>query len=163
MERKKQIQQRRIEIAVGLFVVLAIASLAMLSFKVATWGVSGGQDTYSLYARFDNIGGLKERAPIKVGGVVIGRVASIRLETESYTPLVELRINSAYDQLAETTSASILTSGLLGEQYIGISPGFLLEDEGIGVLKDGDYISDTKPAMVLEEMIGQFLYSQGDD
>ncbi|MCM2678620.1 outer membrane lipid asymmetry maintenance protein MlaD [Echinimonas agarilytica] len=161
MDRNKQLQQRKLEIAVGLFVVLAISALAVLSYKVATWGVSGGQSTYSVFARFDNIGGLKDRAPVKIGGVVIGRVASIRLETEYYTPVVELRINSSYDQLAETSSASILTSGLLGEQYIGISPGFVMDD--IAMLKEGDYIDDTKPAMVLEDMIGQFLYNQGDD
>ncbi len=163
MDKKKQQQQRRLEIAVGLFVVIALTALALLSFKVATWGASGGSDSYSLYARFDNIGGLKERAPIKIGGVVIGRVASISLEPETYVPIVELKINARYSHLSETSSASILTSGLLGEQYIGISPGFLLEDEGIEVLRPGDYIQDTKPAMVLEEMIGQFLYNQGDD
>ena len=160
MDRKKQLHQRRIEIAVGLFVVVAIAALALLSFKVATWGMTGGQDTYSLYARFDNIGGLKTRAPVKIGGVVIGRVATIRLETEFYTPVVELRINSDYHNLSETSSASILTSGLLGEQYVGLSPGFSME--GVAILKEGDYIQDTKPAMVLEDMIGQFLYGEGD-
>ncbi|MBW8189476.1 outer membrane lipid asymmetry maintenance protein MlaD [Neiella marina] len=154
-------QQRRIEIAVGLFVVLAVASLAILSIKVATWGMTGGQDTYTVYARFDNIGGLKERAPIKIGGVVIGRVTGITLESEYYTPVVELRINSRYSELAETSSASILTSGLLGEQYVGITPGFVIDD--IAMLTDGDYITDTKPALVLEDMIGQFLYSQSDD
>lgn len=163
MDRNKQLKQRRIEIAVGLFVVLAIVAMGLLSFKVATWGSTSSNGAYSLFARFDNIGGLKERAPIKVGGVVIGRVASITLEAETYIPVVELRLDKAYDQLADTTSASILTSGLLGEQYIGLSPGFMLEEEGIAILKEGDYITDTKPAMVLEEMIGQFLYNQGDD
>ncbi|MBD1389896.1 outer membrane lipid asymmetry maintenance protein MlaD [Neiella sp. HB171785] len=161
MDRKKQLQQRRVEIAVGLFVVMAIASIAILSVKVATWGLTGGQSTYTVYARFDNIGGLKERAPIKIGGVVIGRVASITLESQYYTPVVELRINSMYDEIAETSSASILTSGLLGEQYVGITPGFVIDD--IAMLKDGDYINDTKPALVLEDMIGQFLYNQSDD
>ncbi len=163
MDKKKQYQQRRLEIAVGLFVVVAVCALAFLSLKVATWGTTGGSNTYSVLARFDNIGGLKERAPVKIGGVVVGRVSAIHLEKGTYVPVVELRINSRYDELSETTSASILTSGLLGEQYVGLSPGFLLDDEDIDVLKDGDYIHDKKPAMVLEDMIGQFLYSQGDD
>ena len=159
---KKQLKQRYIEIAVGFFVVLAIAALAVMSFKVATWGGTGGASTYSLFAQFDNIGGLKERAPVKIGGVVVGRIASITLDQQNFVPVVELKISSEFSGLADTTSASILTSGLLGEQYVGLSPGFMLDGEDIGILKNGDEIFDTKPAMVLEEMIGQFLYNQGE-
>jgi phospholipid/cholesterol/gamma-HCH transport system substrate-binding protein len=133
----------------------------MLALKVADSGISGQGETYQLYAKFDNIGGLKVRSPIKVGGVVIGRVSDISLDAEDYTPIVTLDIYEKYNQFSEATSVSILTAGLLGEQYIGLLPGFV--DESVETLGAGDYIEDTKPALVLEELIGQFLFSQGGD
>jgi len=117
--------------------------------------------TYKLYAKFDNIGGLKVRSPIKVGGVVVGRVSDISLDEEDYTPVVTLDIDTQYNNFSEATSVSILTAGLLGEQYIGLLPGFM--DESVTTLEAGDFIEDTKPALVLEELIGQFLFSQGSD
>ena len=150
---------KKIEIAVGFFVALGIAALLMLALKVANAGVSGNGETYNLYARFDNIGGLKVRSPIKVGGVVVGRVSGISLDDEDYTPVVTLEIFAEYTNFSEATSVSILTAGLLGEQYIGLQPGFI--DESVDMLSPGDYIEDTKPAIVLEELIGQFLFSQG--
>ncbi|UAA38475.1 outer membrane lipid asymmetry maintenance protein MlaD [Paraneptunicella aestuarii] len=152
---------RKIEIGVGLFVTLAIASLLMMALKVADQGMSGNGETYSLFAKFDNIGGLKTRSAIKVGGVVIGRVGNIELDSEDFTPVVELVISKEYEGFPDTSSVSILTSGLLGEQYIGFQPGFSFE--GIEVLEPGDYISDTKSALVLEDLIGQFLFSQKND
>ncbi len=152
---------RRIEILVGFFVALAIAALVMLSLKVADQGLAGNGATYSLYAKFDNIGGLKVRSPVKVGGVVVGRVGSIRLDPKDFTPIVELSISANYNEFPETSTASILTSGLLGEQYIGLSPGFMME--GIAILEDGQYIEDTKSALVLEDLIGQFLFSRGSE
>lgn len=151
---------KKVELAVGFFVALGIAALLMLSLKVADSGMSGNSDTYQLYAKFDNIGGLKVRSPIKVGGVLIGRVSHIELDREDYLPVVTLDIYSDYQGLSETSSLSILTSGLLGEQYIGLSPGFI--DEDIEVLVQGDFIEDTKPALVLEELIGQFLFGQNE-
>jgi phospholipid/cholesterol/gamma-HCH transport system substrate-binding protein len=133
----------------------------MLALKVADSGISGQGETYQLYAKIDNIGGLKVRSPIKVGGVVIGRVSDISLDAEDYTPIVTLDIYEKYNQFSEATSVSILTAGLLGEQYIGLLPGFV--DESVETLGAGDYIEDTKPALVLEELIGQFLFSQGGD
>lgn len=152
---------KKIELMVGFFAALGIAALLMLALKVADSGMSGNSETYQLYAKFDNIGGLKVRSPIKVGGVVVGRVSDISLDEEDYTPVVTLDIYVQYNQFSEATSVSILTAGLLGEQYIGLLPGFM--DESVETLANGDYIEDTKPALVLEELIGQFLFSQGSD
>lgn len=150
---------KKIELLVGLFAAIGIAALLMLSLKVADSGISGNGATYQLYAKFDNIGGLKVRSPIKVGGVIVGRVSDISLDAEDYTPVVTLDIFAEYDNFSEATSVSILTAGLLGEQYIGLLPGFM--DESVETLQAGDFIEDTKPALVLEELIGQFLFGQG--
>ncbi|MDP5040628.1 MAG: outer membrane lipid asymmetry maintenance protein MlaD, partial [Paraglaciecola sp.] len=109
--------------------------------------------------KFDNIGGLKVRSAVKVGGVTVGRVDSITLSPKDFTPVVSMSISKEYDKFPETSSVSILTSGLLGEQYVGFQPGF--EIEGIENLSDGDFIEDTKSALVLEDLIGQFLFSKG--
>ena len=150
---------RKVEFMVGLFAAIGIAALLMLSLKVADSGITGNGETYDLYAKFDNIGGLKVRSPIKVGGVVVGRVSNIALDDEDYTPVVTMTIEAQYDNFSEATSVSILTAGLLGEQYIGLLPGFM--DDSVETLQAGDFIEDTKPALVLEELIGQFLFSQG--
>lgn len=152
---------RKVEIGVGFFVALAFASLLMMALKVADQGVSGTGETYNLYAKFDNIGGLKPRSPIKVGGVVIGRVGGIQLDTEDFTPVVTLVISAEYRDFPDTSSVSILTSGLLGEQFVGFHPGFSFE--GIETLNEGDFIADTKSALVLEDLIGQFLFSQNKE
>ena len=128
-------------------------------FQVADVKGLGSNDTYTLKAEFDNIGSLKVRSPVKVGGVVVGRVTSIGLNSESLLPVVSMAINSTYNQFPETSSVKILTSGLIGEQYIGLTPGFVFEDEQM--LVEGDYIEDTKSALVLEDLIGQVLYSVG--
>ncbi len=151
---------RKIEILVGGFIVLALAAFLMLSLKVANSGIGGNGETYKLYAKFDNIGGLKVRSPVKVGGVVVGRVSAIQLDTTFYTPVVTLEISRQYDNFPETSTLAILTSGLLGEQYLGLQPGFL--DETVEILVAGDYIEDTKSALVLEELIGQFLFNRGN-
>lgn len=151
---------RKIEILVGTFIVLAVAAFLMLALKVANAGVSGSGESYVLYAKFENIGGLKVRSPIKVGGVVVGRVASIELDTVYYTPVVKMEINEQYSNFPETSSVAILTSGLLGEQYLGLQPGFI--DETVEILADGDSIQDTRSAIVLEELIGQFLFNRGN-
>lgn len=150
---------KKLELTVGFFVALGIAALLALALKVADSGISGNGTTYELHAKFDNIGGLKVRSPIKIGGVVVGRVSKIALDNDDYTPIVTMEIYSQYNNLSEATSISILTAGLLGEQYLGLEPGF--HDESVEILAPGDYIEDTKPALVLEELIGQFLFSQG--
>ncbi|GAA0860215.1 outer membrane lipid asymmetry maintenance protein MlaD [Aliiglaciecola litoralis] len=149
---------RKSEILVGLFVVLTIAATLMLALKVASQGSVGQGETYNLYAKFDNIGGLKVRSSVKVGGVNIGRVERIHLDPNDFTPVVTLSISKEYNTFPETSSVSILTSGLLGEQYIGFQPGFSIDD--IENLAEGDYIADTKSALVLEDLIGQFLFSR---
>jgi phospholipid/cholesterol/gamma-HCH transport system substrate-binding protein len=149
------------EIGVGLFVALSIAAFLLLALKVADQGIQGSGETYDLYAKFDNIGGLKTRSAVKVGGVIIGRVEDISLDTEDFTPVVKLSISTDYAEFPDTSSVSILTSGLLGEQYIGFQPGFSFD--GIETLKPGDFIEDTKSALVLEDLIGQFLFSRDDE
>ncbi|WP_018692474.1 outer membrane lipid asymmetry maintenance protein MlaD [Algicola sagamiensis] len=152
---------KRIEILVGAFVSLGIAAMVMLALQVADAGGAGNGETYILKAKFDNIGGLKVRSPVKVGGVVVGRVSSIELDPSDFSPVVSMEINQAYNQFPETSSLSILTAGLLGEQYLGLQPGFI--DEDIEILAAGDMIEDTKSALVLEELIGQFLFSLKED
>jgi phospholipid/cholesterol/gamma-HCH transport system substrate-binding protein len=156
----KKMTTRKLEILVGAFVALSIAALMLLALKVANAGVTGSDQSYQLFATFDNIGGLKVRSPVKVGGVVVGRVANIHLDPEKFQPVVTLEINSSYSNFPETSSLAILTSGLLGEQYIGLQPGFV--DENVEILGNGDHIEDTKSAIVLEELIGQFLFNRGN-
>lgn len=152
-------QTRKLELWVGSFVIAGICAILIMIFQVADVKGLGSNHTYTLKATFDNIGSLKVRSPVKVGGVVVGRVNSIQLDAESYLPVVELSIDAKYDQFSETSSAQILTSGLIGEQYINLVPGFVFEDEEM--LVDGDVIEDTKSALVLEDLIGQVLYSVG--
>lgn len=152
-------QTRKIELWVGSFVLAGICAILVMIFQVADVKGLGSNDTYTLKAEFDNIGSLKVRSPVKVGGVVVGRVTSIGLNSESLLPVVSMAINSTYNQFPETSSVKILTSGLIGEQYIGLTPGFIFEDEQM--LVEGDYIEDTKSALVLEDLIGQVLYSVG--
>ncbi|MBY6063910.1 outer membrane lipid asymmetry maintenance protein MlaD [Pseudidiomarina sediminum] len=152
---------RNTQLAVGFFVIFGILALLFLGLRAANTNFASNGATYTLYAKFDNIGGLKERSPVKVGGVVVGRVTRISLDGDYYEPLVEMTISQEYDEFSDTSSVSILTSGLLGEQYIGLSPGFI--DDTVEMLENGDYIHDTKSALVLEDLIGQFLFSQGND
>ena len=149
--------QKKIELWVGLFIVGALLALSILTFSVAGLSFKGEGGSYTLNASFSNVGGLKVRAPVKLGGVVIGRVEEITLDLETNMPLVRLSILKNKGHYSETSSLSILTSGLLGEQYIGLKPGFV--DEEIEMLGDGDTIEDTKSALVLEDLIGQFIYS----
>ncbi|NVK56922.1 MAG: outer membrane lipid asymmetry maintenance protein MlaD [Alteromonadaceae bacterium] len=151
----------KMELMVGVFVLMTVAALLLLALKVANQTMASDGDTYTLYAKFDNIGGLKVRSPVKVGGVTVGRVSNIKLDRDDYLPVVELTIQTAYSEFPETSSASILTSGLLGEQYVGFEPGFTIE--GVENLADGDYIEDTSSALVLEELIGQFLFSRNSE
>lgn len=150
-------QSIKYEFWVGLFMLLALGALVFLGLRVANVQGFSNEKTYTLYATFDNIGGLKVRAPIKVGGVVVGRVSDIQLDPQSYTPKVTLAVNQAFDKIPDTSSLSIKTAGLLGEQYIALNVGFVLEGE-TAMLKAGDSFADTNSAMVLEDLIGQFLY-----
>lgn len=154
-------ESRNTHLAVGMFVILGIVAMLFLGLRAANTSAVTTGETYKIYAKFDNIGGLKERSPVKVGGVVVGRVSAISLDGAYYEPLVEMTISKQYSEFSDTSSVSILTSGLLGEQYIGLNPGFI--DDTVEMLGDGDYIYDTKSALVLEDLIGQFLFGQGND
>jgi phospholipid/cholesterol/gamma-HCH transport system substrate-binding protein len=142
---------------VGLFVVAGFIALLFLALKVGNMSSLSFQATYPVKLKFDNIGGLKPRAPVKSAGVTVGRVASINFDTNTYQALVTIDLDKQY-QFPKDTSAKILTSGLLGEQYIGLEPGGDNE-----MLKAGDTIAMTQSAIVLENLIGQFLYSKAAD
>jgi phospholipid/cholesterol/gamma-HCH transport system substrate-binding protein len=154
-------ESRNTHLAVGMFVILGVLAMLFLGLRAANTSTVTNGDTYKLFAKFDNIGGLKERSPVKVGGVVVGRVSAITLDGTYYEPLVEMTISKRYSEFSDTSSVSILTSGLLGEQYIGLNPGFI--DDTVEMLGDGDFVYDTKSALVLEDLIGQFLFGQGKD
>jgi phospholipid/cholesterol/gamma-HCH transport system substrate-binding protein len=141
------------EIAVGLFVVAGLAALLFQSIRVGSFNGDSVDDPYTVHAYFDNIGGLKVRAPVTMAGVNIGRIRSIKLDSDTYRAAVELSISGDYSNLPLDTSAAINTQGLLGEQYIALEPG-----GDPAFLKDGDRIRLTQSAIVLENMIGQFLF-----
>ena len=144
---------------VGFFVSLGIGGLFFLAMQVSNLGSFDNTEGYILKARFENIGGLKSRSPVTLSGVRIGRISAILYDTEAYQAVIEMRISSDYEHtLPEDTSASIYTSGLLGEQYIGLEPG-----GSDAFLKDGDEIEFTQSALVLEEIIGKFLFSKADE
>ena len=145
---------RTIEIGVGLFVALGFAALFMLVMQVSNLGTITTGDTYTLRAGFENIGGLKVRSPVTVSGVRVGRVAAINYDSDAFEAIVTLRIGADYNRFPEDTSASIFTAGLLGEQYIALEPGGSMEN-----LADGDRLQLTQSALVMEQIIGQFLYS----
>jgi phospholipid/cholesterol/gamma-HCH transport system substrate-binding protein len=149
--------KKGIETMVGLFVLLGMLGLVFLALKAANLGSVSGGDTYMVQARFDNIGGLKVRAPVRSAGVTVGRVTAIELDPKTYLGVVRMDVQRAY-QFPKDSSAKILTSGLLGDQYVGLEPG---ADEK--VLAAGDVIKQTQSAVVLENLIGQFLYNKAAD
>ncbi|MCG7531355.1 outer membrane lipid asymmetry maintenance protein MlaD [Psychrobium sp. MM17-31] len=151
---------RKIELLVGAFLFAGIAAILMLGLKVADSQLGGSSESYQLVAKFSNIGGLKVRSSVKVGGVVVGRVSSISLD-DDFSPKVVMEIDTKFNQFPDSSSVAILTSGLLGEQFVGLTPGFV--DEETEILADGDVIEDTRSAMVLEDLIGQFLYGNSED
>lgn len=150
--------KRNLEIFVGLFVLLGAAALLFLALKAAnlTSFASGG-DTYTLQARFDNIGGLKSRAPVRSAGVHVGRVTGVTLDPQTYQGLVVMEISKGI-QFPRDSTAKILTAGLLGDQYIGIEPGGDEQE-----LAAGDTLSRTQSAVVLENLIGQLLFNRAAD
>jgi len=140
---------------VGLFVAAGIAALFFLGLQVSNLGDWFEDEGYSVTARFQNSGGLKPRAVVSIAGVRIGRVTSIRYDSDTFQSVVTMRIDRRYDRIPDDTSASILTAGLLGEQYIGLDPGGSLD-----YLSDGSEIEITQSAMVLEKLISQFLFDK---
>ncbi len=146
-----------LELTVGLFVLAGIGALAILAFKVGNLGTANSGDSYKINARFENIGGLTVKAPVTLAGVRIGRVSQISIDRDRYSAVVQLSIEPEYDNLPKDTSASILTAGLLGAQYVGLEPG---GDEAF--LVDGDQIEITQSAVVLEHLIGQLLFNRAE-
>lgn|SRR5512134_156603 len=146
--------RRALDIWVGFFLVLGLGATMFLALKVASSATFAAGNGYVIKAKFDNIGGLKARAPVKSAGVVVGRVSDIRFDNESFEALVTMTVGREF-QFPKDTSAKILTSGLLGEQYVSLAAG-----GDTANLKDGDTVKITQSALVLENLIGQFLYSK---
>jgi phospholipid/cholesterol/gamma-HCH transport system substrate-binding protein len=140
----ERMDKRGVEVLVGFFVLLGMAGLVFLAMKAANLGSVGGGDTYAVQARFDNIGGLKVRAPVRSAGVTVGRVTSIALDAKTY-------------KCPKDSAAKVLTAGLLGDQYVGLEPGGDEQE-----LAPGDTVAQTQSAVVLENLIGQFLTGKAD-
>jgi len=149
---------KSIELTVGIFVGIGLAAFFMLSMQVSNLSNLTSEGTYKIAARFENIGGLKPRSAVKVAGVRIGQVVSIDYDSSSFEAVVTMDINDKYNEFPRDTIASIYTSGLLGDQFVGFEPG---GDDM--VLKNNDEISHTQSAMVLEQIIGQFLFSKSEN
>lgn len=147
-------RERSIEIIVGFFMLAGILALLVLALKVSGLSTAMGGNGYMVTASFDNIGSLKARAPVTVAGVRIGEVTNIHLDTTTFKAIVTMRLNPKQDDLPVDTSASILTQGLLGANYISLTPGFANT-----LLTNGSRISNTHPALILEDLIGQLLFS----
>jgi phospholipid/cholesterol/gamma-HCH transport system substrate-binding protein len=149
--------KRGIETVVGLFVLLGFVAIGYLALKAANLAAMTVGETYTVTARFDNIGGLKPRAPVKSAGVTVGRVSSISLDGTTFQGLVTMELEKRF-AFPKDTSAAILTAGLLGDQYVGLNPGG--DDANLGA---GDTIRMTQSAVVLENLISSFLYSKAAD
>ena len=149
--------KKSIETLVGLFVLLGAAGLVFLALKAANLGSFSAGDTYTLTARFDNIGGLKARAPVRSAGVTVGRVSSIALDPKTYQGVVHMEMERQM-QFPVDSSARILTSGLLGDQYVGLEAGYNEKK-----FAAGDIIKQTQSAVVLESLISQFLFNKAAD
>ncbi|PVZ12320.1 MULTISPECIES: outer membrane lipid asymmetry maintenance protein MlaD [unclassified Pseudomonas] len=145
-------QNRTLEVGVGLFVLAGILALVLLALRVSGLTPTTAHDTYKLYAYFDNIAGLTVRAKVTMAGVTVGKVTAIDLDRDTFTGRVTLEVDKHVNNLPTDSTASILTAGLLGEKYIGLSVG-----GDTNVLKDGGTIHDTQSALVLEDLIGKFL------
>ncbi|HEC16596.1 MAG TPA: outer membrane lipid asymmetry maintenance protein MlaD [Sedimenticola sp.] len=152
------VQTRTMEILVGAFMAAGFVALFFLAMQVSNLSAISEGDGYHVTARFDNIGGLKVRSPVAMAGVRIGRVTAITFDDTTYEAVVTMLIDSNRNTIPEDTFAKIYTSGLLGEQYIGLDPGGSEE-----FLKEGSHISLTQSALVLEEIIGQFLFSKAEE
>lgn len=143
-----------LDLWVGFFVAAGIVAVGFLSLKVGTMDTTTAGATYQLEAKFDNIGGLKARAPVKSAGVVVGRITGIRFDPQNYVAVVSLAVDSRY-QFPRDTFATINTSGLLGEQYVGLEVG-----GDPDMLKPGETIKKTQSAVVLEKLISQFMFNK---
>ena len=150
-------ERAKLDIWVGIFVIMGIIAMFGLATKVGNLTSNSIKETYQVFANFENIGGLKPRAAVKAAGVVVGRVDSIVFDTEAYHAVVKMKVDTRYI-FPKDTFANIYTAGLLGEQYIGLEAGGDLEN-----LEDGDLITQTQDAVVLEKLISQFLYKEASE
>lgn len=152
------VQRRTLEVWVGVFVALGLLALGMLAFQVGNLTMTDVGNAYQVNARFDNIGGLRVKSPVTMAGVRVGRVVGINFDNERYQAVVTMNIDGRFNRIPTDTSAAILTSGLLGEQYVGLEPGGMEQ-----YLTDGDTLQLTQSAVILEKLIGQFLFNQAAD
>ena len=145
-------QTKAVEMLVGLFFTLGVAAVFILTFRVASLDAGSSSDSFAVTADFENIGGLKRGAAVTLAGVRIGRVRTIEIDPTTFEAVVSMRIEDSFNNIPKDSSASIYTAGLLGEQYVGLTPGG--ED---AVLAEGDKLKFTQSALVLENLIGQFV------
>lgn len=150
----------KVELSSGIFLLMGIAALLWLATEATDYGMQLGDETYTVTARFSNVADLKDRAPVKIGGVTVGLVESISLDPVEFDAVVVMKIDQRFSDIPTDTGASILTSGVLGDRYIGLEPGGAME-----ALTDGDEIFITQPAVVLETLISKYLFNsdKGDD
>ncbi|HKK06176.1 MAG: outer membrane lipid asymmetry maintenance protein MlaD [Gammaproteobacteria bacterium] len=148
-------QSRVVEIWVGLFVAAGLAALFMLAMQVSNLSVMSTEGGYTVDSHFDNVSGLKVRAPVTIAGVRIGRVTDIGFDSKTFQAVVTMRISDRYNKIPTDSVAGVYTSGLLGEKYIGIKPG--IDDTN---LKNGDRVKGGQSALVLEDLIGKFLFNK---
>ena len=146
----------KVEFASGIFLLLGIAALVWLATRATDYGQDIGKDTYTISARFTNVGDLRNRAPVKIGGVTVGMVESISLDPVTFEALVNMNVAARFNELPSDTGASILTSGVLGDRYIGLEPGGAPD-----ALTDGDELFITQSAIVLEQIISKYLFNTG--
>ena len=151
-------KRHTIEVMVGGFMALGFLALFFLAMQISNLSLDSTAEGYRLTARFANVGSIKVRAPVTVAGVRVGRVEQVTFDKTTYEAVVTLRIDAGIDTLPEDTFAKVITSGQLGEQYIGLEPGGSQD-----YLRDGDEIANTQSALVLEQMIGQFLFKKAGE
>ena len=147
----------KVETASGIFLLLGLGALLWLSTQATDFGNELGEDSYSITARFTNVADLKQRAPVKIGGVAVGMVEDIRLDPVSFEAVVTLKLDQRFNEIPLDTSASILTSGVLGDRYVGLEPGGSFE-----VLAEGDELLITQSAVVLEQLVSKYLFNADD-
>jgi phospholipid/cholesterol/gamma-HCH transport system substrate-binding protein len=148
----------KVEFASGVFLLLGIAALIWLATRATDYGQELGKETYTISARFTNIGDLRDRAPVKIGGVTVGMVESVELDPVTFEAIVHMKVSSRFNEIPSDTGASVFTSGVLGDRYIGLEPGGAPD-----MLTDGDELFITQSALVLEQIIGKYLFNAGSD
>lgn len=148
----------KVELASGIFLLLGIAALLWLAMRATDYGQDIGKETYTISARFTNIADLRDKAPVKIGGVVVGMVESIVLDPVTFEAIVTMGVSTRFDEIPSDTGASVLTSGILGDRYIGLEPGGAPD-----YLQEGDELFITQSALILEQAIGKYLFNTGSE